>query len=61
MVLPLLTLTLGYLAVYSRYMKAGMMETIRMPTSCAPRGRKGLSEFVVVMQARRAQQPDSRS
>ena len=48
MILPLLTLTLGYLAVYSRYMKSGMMETIRADYIRTARA-KGLSEFVVVM------------
>lgn len=47
LVLPLATLTVGSIAYYSRYMKAGLIEIIRedyVRTAHA----KGLSEFVVV-------------
>jgi ABC-type dipeptide/oligopeptide/nickel transport system permease component len=46
--LPLLTLTLISLASLSRYMKAGLIETIRADFVRTARA-KGLSEFVVVM------------
>ena len=46
--LPLATLTLGSLAYLSRYMKAGLLETIRSDFVRTARA-KGLSEFVVVM------------
>ncbi|MHC4956722.1 MAG: ABC transporter permease, partial [Planctomycetota bacterium] len=48
LVLPLATLTLGSLAFYSRYMKAGLIETIRADFVRTARA-KGLPEFVVVM------------
>ncbi|MHC4952254.1 MAG: ABC transporter permease [Planctomycetota bacterium] len=46
--LPLITLTVGSLAYYSRYMKAGLLEIIRADFIRTARA-KGLSEFVVVM------------
>ncbi len=46
--LPLVTLTVGSLALYSRYMKSGLIEIIRSDFVRTARS-KGLSEFVVVM------------
>jgi peptide/nickel transport system permease protein len=48
LVLPVATLTVGSLAYYSRYMKAGLIEIIREDYVRTARA-KGLSEFVVVM------------
>jgi peptide/nickel transport system permease protein len=48
MVLPLATLTLGLLAYFSRYMKAGLLETIRADFVRTARA-KGLAESVVVL------------
>jgi peptide/nickel transport system permease protein len=48
LVLPLATLTVGAVAYYSRYMKAGLIETIREDYVRTARA-KGLSEFVVVL------------
>jgi peptide/nickel transport system permease protein len=46
--LPMVTLVAGYLAYYSRYMKAGLIEVIREDYVRTARA-KGLSEFVVVV------------
>jgi len=46
--LPLATMTLGSLAFYSRYMKAGLLEMISQDFIRTARA-KGLSEFVVVV------------
>lgn len=48
LVLPLATLTVGSVAYYSRYMKAGLIEIIREDYVRTARA-KGLSEFVVVL------------
>ena len=48
LVLPLATLTVGSIAYYSRYMKAGLIEIIREDYVRTARA-KGLSEFVVVL------------
>ncbi|MGH7337828.1 MAG: ABC transporter permease, partial [Myxococcota bacterium] len=48
LVLPVATLTAGYLALYSRYMKAGLLEIMRADYVRTARA-KGLSEFVVVL------------
>jgi len=47
-VLPLTTLTIGSLAYYSRYMKAGLLDVIRADYIRTARA-KGLNEFVVIM------------
>jgi peptide/nickel transport system permease protein len=46
--LPMAALTLGSIAYYSRYMKAGLLEIIRADYIRTARA-KGLTEFVVVM------------
>ena len=46
--LPMLTLTVGSLAYYSRFMKAGLIDVIREDYVRTARA-KGLSEFVVVV------------
>ena len=46
--LPLIALTIGSLAYYSRFMKSGLLEVIRADYIRTARA-KGLSEFVVVM------------
>jgi len=46
--LPLIALTIGSLAYYSRFMKSGLLEVIRADFIRTARA-KGLSEFVVVM------------
>jgi peptide/nickel transport system permease protein len=46
--LPLAALTIGGIAYYSRYMKAGLLEVIRADYIRTARA-KGLTEFVVVM------------
>jgi len=46
--LPMITLTVGSLAFFSRYMKAGMIEIVRADYIRTARA-KGLHEFVVVM------------
>ncbi len=46
--LPMATLTIGSLAFYSRFMKAGLIDVIREDYVRTARA-KGLSEFVVVM------------
>jgi len=47
-VLPMATLTVGSLAYYSRFMKAGLLEVVREDYVRTARA-KGLSEFVVVV------------
>lgn len=46
--LPLLAMTIPYLAIYSRYMKSGLIEIIRADYIRTARA-KGVREFVVVM------------
>ncbi|MHC4941173.1 MAG: ABC transporter permease, partial [Planctomycetota bacterium] len=46
--LPLTALTIGSIAYYSRYMKAGLLEVIRADYIRTARA-KGLTEFVVIM------------
>jgi len=46
--LPMIALTIGSIAYYSRYMKAGLLEVIRADYIRTARA-KGLTEFVVVM------------
>ncbi len=46
--LPLIAMTIPYLAIYSRYMKSGMIEIIRADYIRTARA-KGVREFVVVM------------
>jgi peptide/nickel transport system permease protein len=47
-ILPMTALTLGSLAYYSRFMKAGLLEVIRADYIRTARA-KGVSEFVVIM------------
>jgi peptide/nickel transport system permease protein len=46
--LPLIAMTIPYLAIYSRYMKSGLIEIIRADYIRTARA-KGLREFVVIM------------